>query len=110
MPVCARNEFSRRQLGGGEIEVEGGFAGIFGRITQNYFQRYGDRSAELARIARELHRRRVFHKDLYFCHFYIDESFTHSGPSSWTNRVVMIDLHRLGRNPLAAGSREDSPR
>jgi heptose I phosphotransferase len=53
--------------------------------------------AELARIARELHSRRVFHKDLYFCHFYIPESLARSVPAEWTNRVVMIDLHRLTR-------------
>jgi heptose I phosphotransferase len=56
--------------------------------------------AELARVARELHRRRVFHKDLYFCHFYIPESLTRSVPTEWTNRVVMIDLHRLSRHTL----------
>jgi hypothetical protein len=59
-------------------------------------------TVELARIARELHRRRVFHKDLYFCHFYLDEQFTHCRPESWTNRVVMIDLHRLARHWLLA--------
>ncbi|HEY2910773.1 MAG TPA: lipopolysaccharide kinase InaA family protein [Gemmataceae bacterium] len=59
-------------------------------------------TAELARIARELHRRRVFHKDLYFCHFYIDEALTRSVPESWLNRVVMIDLHRLARHPATA--------
>src|SRR5262249_21920253 len=59
-------------------------------------------TAELARIARELHQRKMFHKDLYFCHFYIDESFTFAVPESWTDRVVMIDLHRLARHPLLA--------
>jgi acetyl-CoA C-acetyltransferase len=39
-----------------EAEVEGGFAGIFARIAQTYFQRYGDRSPELARIAAKNHR------------------------------------------------------
>lgn len=58
--------------------------------------------AELARLARELHRRKVFHKDLYFCHFYIPELFTRIPLESWTNRVVMIDLHRLGRHRLTA--------
>ena len=48
---------------------------------------------ELARLARELHRRRAFHKDLYFCHFYIAEADTRRVPESWTNRAVMIDLH-----------------
>jgi acetyl-CoA C-acetyltransferase len=39
-----------------ESEVEGGFAGIFARIAQIYFQRYGDRSEDLARIAAKNHR------------------------------------------------------
>ena len=39
-----------------EADVEGGFAGIFARIAQNYFQRYGDRSEELARIAAKNHK------------------------------------------------------
>src|SRR5665213_3145292 len=34
-----------------EGEIEGGFAGVFGRIAQQYFQRYGDKSDALARIA-----------------------------------------------------------
>ena len=38
-----------------EAEVEGGFAGIFGGIAQNYFQRFGDRSEELAMIAAKNH-------------------------------------------------------
>ena len=42
-----------------EAEVEGGFAGIFARIAQNYFQRYGDRSEELARIAAKNHKNGV---------------------------------------------------
>lgn len=59
-------------------------------------------TAELARVTRELHRRKVFHKDLYFCHFYIAEEFTRRVPESWTNRAVMIDLHRLARHPVTA--------
>jgi heptose I phosphotransferase len=57
---------------------------------------------ELARLARELHRRRVFHKDLYLCHFYVPESFTRAAPAEWANAVVMIDLHRLTRHTLTA--------
>ena len=34
-----------------EDAIEGGFAGIFGKIAQSYFQRYGDQSDALARIA-----------------------------------------------------------
>lgn len=38
-----------------EGNVDGGFAGLFGRIASNYFQRYGDRSDELAMIAAKNH-------------------------------------------------------
>ncbi len=36
--------------------TSGGFAGVFARIAQQYFQRYGDRSEALARIAAKNHR------------------------------------------------------
>ena len=39
-----------------EGNIEGGFAGVFGRIAQMYFQRYGDKSDALARIAAKNHR------------------------------------------------------
>ena len=42
-----------------EAQVDGGFAGIFGRIAQHYFQRHGDRSEEIARIAAKNHRNGV---------------------------------------------------
>ncbi len=41
----------RRQEAGGA----GGFAGIFARIAESYFQRHGDRSEELAMIAAKNH-------------------------------------------------------
>ena len=34
-----------------EATIEAGFAGIFGKITSAYFQRYGDKSDALAKIA-----------------------------------------------------------
>jgi acetyl-CoA C-acetyltransferase len=39
-----------------EGDIEGGFAGVFGRIAQTYFQRYGDQSDALARIAAKNHK------------------------------------------------------
>ena len=42
-----------------EAEIEAGFAGIFGKITSAYFQRYGDKSDALARIAVKAHRNGV---------------------------------------------------
>jgi len=39
--------------------IEGGFAGIFARIAQQYFQRHGDKSDALARIAAKNHKNGV---------------------------------------------------
>src|SRR5262244_2395656 len=42
-----------------EADIDGGFAGIFGRIAALYFQKYGDQSDALARIAAKNHRNGV---------------------------------------------------
>src|SRR5436190_23487899 len=42
-----------------EADIEGGFAGLFGKIAANYFQKYGDRSDALARIAAKNHKNGV---------------------------------------------------
>ncbi len=54
---------------------------------------------ELARLARLLHDRHVFHKDLYLCHFYIDRGDLTAVPAVWRGRVCLIDLHRLTHHP-----------
>jgi heptose I phosphotransferase len=56
-------------------------------------------TAEVARLARALHDRRWFHKDLYLCHFYIPRADTEQLVRDWQGRVHLIDLHRLGRHP-----------
>lgn len=38
-----------------EADIEGGFAGVFGKIAQAYFQRHGDQSDALAQIAAKNH-------------------------------------------------------
>jgi acetyl-CoA C-acetyltransferase len=38
-----------------EADIPAGFAGVFGRIAESYFQRHGDRSDALARIAAKNH-------------------------------------------------------
>src|SRR6201990_1962113 len=40
-------------------DVVGGFAGVFGKIAQNYFQKYGDQSDALAMIAAKNHKNGV---------------------------------------------------
>ena len=66
-------------------------------------------TAELARLTRMLHGLRRFHKDLYLCHFYIQESdiplrrdpegSAQPPKDCWRGRVYLIDLHRLGHHP-----------
>lgn len=52
---------------------------------------------ELARITATLHQAGLFHKDLYLCHFFLDvDGFERDGRHP---RVILIDLHRLGRHP-----------
>lgn len=53
---------------------------------------------EMVRLTRLMHDAAWFHKDLYFCHFYIPEADTHRPPETWTGRVHMIDFHRLARH------------
>jgi len=55
-----------------EGDITGGFAGVFGQIAQQYFERNGDQSDALARIAAKNHRNGMsnpyaqFRKDLGF--------------------------------------------
>ena len=42
-----------------EAGIDGGFAGVFGQIAQQYFQRYGDQSDALAWIAAKNHKNGV---------------------------------------------------
>ncbi len=42
-----------------EADAPGGFAGVFGRIAETYFQRFGDQSDALATIAAKNHRNGV---------------------------------------------------
>jgi Lipopolysaccharide kinase (Kdo/WaaP) family len=56
---------------------------------------------ELARLTARLHGLRHFHKDLYFCHFYVPERFTRAIPATWAGEVHLIDLHRLGHHPFS---------
>ena len=53
---------------------------------------------EIARLARFLHDHHAFHKDFYLCHFFIARADTTYVPE-WTDRVFMIDFHRLAHHP-----------
>jgi heptose I phosphotransferase len=70
------------------------------RLDPRSFERWKrGLTAEMVAIAVALHRRRRFHKDFYFCHFYVAEEDTARAPSGWGGRVRLIDLHRLAHHP-----------
>jgi acetyl-CoA C-acetyltransferase len=79
--------------------IEGGFAGVFGQITQLYFQRYGDKSASLARIAAKNHKNALgnplaqMQKDLGFdfCNTVSDKNPLTAGPLRRTDCSLVTD-------------------
>jgi heptose I phosphotransferase len=54
--------------------------------------------AEVARLTREIHTHRRFHKDLYLCHFFVARA-DFFRMARWEGRVWLIDLHRLAHHP-----------
>ena len=82
-----------------EEDVEGGFAGIFGKIAQSYFQKYGDKSEALARIAAKNHKNGVanpyaqMRKDLgfEFCNQISDKNPYVAGPLRRTDCSLVSD-------------------
>src|SRR5271170_7935583 len=82
-----------------EDAIEGGFAGIFGQIAQSYFQRYGDQSDALARIAAKNHKNGVanplaqMQKDLgyEFCRNVSDKNPIVAGPLKRTDCSLVSD-------------------
>jgi heptose I phosphotransferase len=56
---------------------------------------------EMATITATLHRARVFHKDLYLCHFFLDPG--RDDPGSLAPELTLIDLHRLKQHRLFPG-------
>lgn len=66
------------------------------RLSPSDFQRWKDLlSTELVRLSHEFHTKHTYHRDWYFCHFYIDEADTKHVPTTWQDRVTTIDLHRM---------------
>ena len=82
-----------------EADVDGGFAGLFGQIAQSYFQRYGDRSEELAMIAAKNHANGMVNpyahmrKDfgLAFCNTVSDKNPRVAGPLRRTDCSLVSD-------------------
>jgi acetyl-CoA C-acetyltransferase len=82
-----------------EADIDGGFAGIFGQIAGLYFQRWGDQSDALARIAAKNHKNGVgnpyaqIRKDLGydFCRTESDKNPRVAGPLKRTDCSLVSD-------------------
>ncbi len=82
-----------------EADIEGGFAGVFGVIASQYFEKYGDHSETLARIAAKNHRNGVdnpyaqIRKDLgfEFCNEVTDGNPRVAGPLRRTDCSLVSD-------------------
>ncbi|WP_108610595.1 acetyl-CoA acetyltransferase [Aminobacter sp. MSH1] len=84
-----------------EAEVEGGFAGLFAKIAQNYFQAYGDRSEELAMIAAKNHRNGVQNP---FAHMQKDFGLAFCNQVSEKNPYVAPPLRRTDCSLISDGA------
>jgi acetyl-CoA C-acetyltransferase len=82
-----------------EAGITGGFAGVFGQITQAYFQKYGDQSDALAHIAAKNHKNGVgnpfaqIRKDLgfEFCRNISERNPAIAGPLKRTDCSLVSD-------------------
>src|ERR1700682_4178238 len=82
-----------------EAEIDGGFAGIFGKIAGLYFQKWGDQSDALAMIAAKNHKNGVgnpyaqMRKDLgyEFCRTESDKNPRVAGPLKRTDCSLVSD-------------------
>lgn len=82
-----------------EADIEGGFAGVFGTVAENYFQRHGDQSDALAKIAAKNHKAGArnplaqIQKDLGydFCRNVSDKNPLVAGPLKRTDCSLVSD-------------------
>lgn len=92
LTACLRRE---------EAAVDAGFAGIFGKIAAHYFQRHGDRSAELAMIAAKNHENGLANP---LAHMRKDFGFDFCNTVSEKNPLVAGPLRRTDCSLVSDGA------
>ncbi len=84
-----------------EGDIPAGFAGVFGRIAETYFQRYGDQSDALAAIAAKNHRNGV---DNPYAQIRRDLGFDFCRNASERNPYIAGPLKRTDCSPVSDGA------
>ena len=84
-----------------EADTDGGFAGIFGRIAALYFQKYGDQSDALARIAAKNHKNGVANP---YAQIRKDLGYEFCRTESEKNPRVAGPLKRTDCSPVSDGA------
>jgi acetyl-CoA C-acetyltransferase len=84
-----------------EADIDGGFAGVFGRIAALYFQKWGDQSDALAQIAAKNHRNGVGNP---YAQIRKDLGFDFCRRESGSNPYVAGPLKRTDCSPVSDGA------
>jgi acetyl-CoA C-acetyltransferase len=84
-----------------ESDIPAGFAGVFGRIAESYFQRYGDQSDALAAIAAKNHKNGV---DNLYAQMRKDLGFAFCRAESDKNPFVAPPLKRTDCSLVSDGA------
>ena len=84
-----------------EDKIDGGFAGVFAQITDTYFQRYGDQTKYLSKIAAKNHKNGSVNP---YAHMQIDLGFDFCNKVSEKNPLVAPPLKRSDCSMISDGA------
>ena len=84
-----------------EDKIDGGFAGVFAQITDTYFQRYGDQSKYLSKIAAKNHKNGAVNP---YAHMQVDLGFDFCNKVSEKNPLVAPPLKRSDCSMISDGA------
>ena len=84
-----------------EDKINGGFAGVFAQITDTYFQRYGDQTKYLSKIAAKNHKNGALNP---YAHMQVDLGFDFCNKVSEKNPMVAPPLKRSDCSMISDGA------
>ena len=84
-----------------EDKIDGGFAGVFAQITDTYFQRYGDQTKYLSKIAAKNHKNGAMNP---YAHMQVDLGFDFCNKVSEKNPLVAPPLKRSDCSMISDGA------